>query len=276
MAYTDTWNAAFEASPADSDNVSEGAERMRDLKVAVSERLDEDHYFDTAGTDADHGEHRKITFHAPISTPSNVANKAFLYSKDVSSKTELHWEDEDGDEVQLTAGGAMSTAPGFHDGTQAITFPTNGMAAAKFMLGNSNTIAWFYLNTAPPGWKALSTGADSVLAVSGGTGDYNVNGGNPDASATWTQANHTLTVNEMPTHDHGGATGNGASSGTWWNSDGGAVLNMTDGDGSGDQVASQANHTHPISTQGGGLPHNHGSSWRPKASVGKLFQLDTA
>lgn len=57
MAYTDTWNAAFEAVPAAGDNVSDGAEVIRDLKTAIRERVALEHYFDVAGTDADHGKH---------------------------------------------------------------------------------------------------------------------------------------------------------------------------------------------------------------------------
>lgn len=170
---------------------------------------------------------------------------------------------------QATGGNAsakFNAGTGFNDGTYNYEFPTNGVGAhSVIMLGTSDTIAWFYLNTAPPGWKALSTGGDSVLAISGGAGDYNVNGGNPDTAASWsidglTNANesaHTHTISNdhtggtnrfagtgasgatsaIPTHDHGGATGAGSA------------------------------HTHTISSD---------STYRPKASVGKLFQLDTA
>jgi hypothetical protein len=108
MPYTDTWNAAFEASPADGDLVSEGAKRIRDLRTAIRERMEKDHYFAVAGTDADHGEHVKITFNAQSAKPSNVADKGFLYIKDVSAKAELHWEDEDGNELQITSGGSIN------------------------------------------------------------------------------------------------------------------------------------------------------------------------
>ena len=89
----------------------------------------------------------------------------------------------------------------YYDGTNTIDFPTNGMAAAKFMLGNSNTIAWFYLNTAPPGWKVLSTGADTVLSVSGGAGLYNANGGTAGGESWANLKAHTHTG---PSHTHTG------------------------------------------------------------------------
>ena len=110
MAFTRTWNAAYEASPDGTDDVSTADNRIRDFKLDIRERLNIDHYHDPAGTDADHGEHRRVTFHEPISTPSNVVNKAFLYGKDVSAKIELHFEDEDGNEVVLTTAGVIPKA----------------------------------------------------------------------------------------------------------------------------------------------------------------------
>ncbi len=115
MSYTRTWNAAYEASPADGDNVSEGAERMRDAKTDVRERFARDHYMDPAGVDDDHGEHGKVSFHAPLAADPNAAvDKGFLYTKDVTyldennvehTRAELFWKDEDGSALQVTAGG---------------------------------------------------------------------------------------------------------------------------------------------------------------------------
>jgi len=47
MSYTDEWDATFEAVPAAGDDVSDGAEVIRDFKLAVRERLRE---FKTEGT----------------------------------------------------------------------------------------------------------------------------------------------------------------------------------------------------------------------------------
>lgn len=40
MAFSLTWNAAFEADPADTDQLSEGALRLRNLKEAIRERME--------------------------------------------------------------------------------------------------------------------------------------------------------------------------------------------------------------------------------------------
>lgn len=190
------------------------------------------------------------------------------FHKDAFQRIFATWSDTD------NSSSVFSTTPGFNNGTYAITFPTNGMAASKFMLGNSNTIIWMYLNTAPPGWKALSTGADMVLAVAGGSGAYNVNGGNPDSVATWTISGLVLNdhTHIIATHTHTGTTNTGAN----WSA--GTVAGV-----SGDTADTQ--HDHAFTTAGSGELTSGAAStsvvsssgaWRPKASVGKLFQLDTA
>lgn len=46
-ALTADWDAAYEASPADLDNASEGAQRIRNLKRDIRERLEQEHSFDS-------------------------------------------------------------------------------------------------------------------------------------------------------------------------------------------------------------------------------------
>ena len=105
-SFTRTWNAAYEAQPADTENISLGAGRIRDLKADIQERLEVDHFH--AGT-SDDGAHKKVDFAAPLGAdPANVANHGFLYTKDVSAKAELFWEDEDGNVAQVTSGGILS------------------------------------------------------------------------------------------------------------------------------------------------------------------------
>ncbi len=183
MAYTDTWNAAFEASPADGDNVSEGAERIRDTKVGIRERLAKDHYFDIAGTDADHGEHVKVTLRTG-SAPTNAVDKIFLYAKDVSAKAELFCIDEDGDEVQLTSAGVIA---GFPSGT--------------YML--------FYQDTAPTGWTIQNSLNDKLIFVTKGSAAGGETGGAAHSTGTWALSGLntgavTLTAAQsgVPAHTH--------------------------------------------------------------------------
>lgn len=105
MAFSYTWNATFESQPADTENVSLGAGRIRDHKKAVSERLVVDHSW--AG-DADDGKHKQLTFVDPLGAdPADVTDEGVLYTKDVSAKAELFWKDEDGNVIQVTSVGKL-------------------------------------------------------------------------------------------------------------------------------------------------------------------------
>ncbi len=109
-AKTDPINTS---NPAGSSDPKQGDDYIRTLARAVLELLNVDHYIGVAnpwGSESsgdETGEHAKVTLHAPISDPSNVANKGHLYIKDVNSKAELHFQDEDGDAIQLTSGGEV-------------------------------------------------------------------------------------------------------------------------------------------------------------------------
>lgn len=223
------------------------------------------------------------------------------------------------------------------------SFPTNGVAAdAKFMMGLSSTIIWMYLNTAPPGWKVLATGEDTVLGVkatakSSGTADtdtenklvlstatfesdgvvvgdtaYNLDdgtsalvtavdsetslslasdvfpdgdeefevgtkfvdpGGNQADAGSWTISGITADDESSHAHDLGtsGSTVQGSAASATIGIVSGALKVITPNGGT----------TYPVPTQatGGGSAHNHTVSsdekWRPAASLGRLFQLDT-
>jgi len=134
---------------------------------------------------------------------------------------------------------------------------------------------WLYEDTAPTGWTTVSV-TDAVLAVKGGTQAYNVSGGN--TAGTWTQPDHTLTIDEIPSHNHGGSTSTNGShqhyvqkipgSGTV------STVRQTQNVNADDLYTDSAgNHSHTISSQGGGQPHNHGGdTWRPYATVGIIVE----
>jgi hypothetical protein len=207
------------------------------------------------------------------------------------------WSDTD------NSSNVLDSALGFSDGTYTYDFPTNGVAGnAVIMCGNSSTIVWMYLNAAPPGWKVTATGKDTVLAIYADSGDYAVAGGSADTSATWTidgisagnvgaEAAHTHTG---PNHNHRWydytSTSNFASYDLQGNDEsindvtaaGGAGIAIV---GSGSDVIGEDLYVALGGTgnTGAGSSHVHSGStitedgtWRPKASVGKLFQLDTA
>lgn len=70
---------------------------------------------------------------------------------------------------------------------------------------------------------------------------------------------HTLTIAQMPSHSHGGATGGSTVAQTFHpgSNPGGGGWNLQDISGTGSTAASaDSNHTHPIGAEGGGGAHN--------------------
>jgi hypothetical protein len=186
------------------------------------------------------------------------------------------WSDSDLTGIHLDG------AVGMYDGTYTYTVPTNSVTAnAILMTGDANTIAWFYLNTAPTGWKVTATGADTVLAVSGGASDYSGDGGT--AGGDWTTT-HTHTG---PSHNHqwynalaaanahdqsynsGGTSTNLSNGGTDKDASNFSLVIDQGGIGTTDWYTSSAG-------TGASGATNPFAAYRPSASIGKLYQLDTA
>lgn len=136
----------------------------------------------------------------------------------------------------------------------------------------TGTALVFYQSAAPTGWTKQTTHNDKALRVVSGTG-----GGSGGTSAfstvfgkTATDA-YTLTVTDIPAHTHGGVTGNDSPVHTHAfgitapSASGNAILQ-----GGGSNIGNAAttptasatgnpsvNHTHSISSQGGGGSHSH-------------------
>jgi len=117
---------------------------------------------------------------------------------------------------------------------------------------------WIYENTAPIGWS-ISSVADRVLGIAGGSLAYSVGGGN--LAGSWTLPNHTLTTNEIPSHTHG----------IRLRKDHGSI-NYSHAHAL--PTIGYAYDTDVMQAVGGGASHNHGSNFRPAAAVGIIIEKD--
>jgi len=192
MAYTETWNAAFEASPANSDAASQGAGKIRNLKTDIRERVAKDHYMDVAGTDADHGEHVKCTLRA-TSDPTAVAAKGFLYTKDAGAGAiELYYRDAAGNITKITAAGILNSIRDIPSGETIL----------------------FEKNTAVSGYTLLTDKNDMQVYITSGSGAGGETGATDKSGGTWTQPGHAH-VYVSTTGDVQNATGTRSSSATY-------------------------------------------------------------
>jgi len=108
MSWTYDLNASL--PPDTGEAASLGATRIRQLKQYISERFTDWVYgLDAADAETDDTLYgvKFIPFNVQTSDPTPVANRGFVYIKDVSAKVELHWIDEDGNVVQLTSAGVL-------------------------------------------------------------------------------------------------------------------------------------------------------------------------
>ena len=165
MAWTydlDTTVPAGSADPKTLDTI------IQNHKKAWQERLNVDHYLPLTGTaisDTDAGEHRRVTLRVLGADPTNVANKGFLYTKDVSAKVELHWEDEDGNVVQITDAGVIkmdATDLELANNTYLTATDAAGTGTVDLIKANASDEVIIGAVTELPDTSRLATSADPV------------------------------------------------------------------------------------------------------------------
>ena len=101
------WDATI---PLDTELAGDGDDAIRELKVDLKERLEQDHQMggiiDPLEGDCE-GYHKKLTLYPLESDPSIVTGAGIVYSKLVDGVIELFWMDDDGLVNQLTENGVI-------------------------------------------------------------------------------------------------------------------------------------------------------------------------
>ena len=145
MAHTRTWNTAYEATPADGDDARAGANRIRDLKADISERLQQDHSWDPAhADDDDDGFHNKVTLLEQSSAPTNAADKGLLYTLDSGGVTELYYKDSAGNATQLTVAGLFKLLGNINSWTAGNTCVTETLTDGATVTPDCDATNTFY------------------------------------------------------------------------------------------------------------------------------------
>ena len=230
-----SWSSSWEGTPGDNENINLGANRIREFKVAVHQRLAVDHSWAGDGND---GKHTKVQLQLSAADPPLDATDACLYTKQINGNSELFYEDSAARVLQLSSAGALNSPAAFVAGTKLL----------------------FSQAAAPVGWVQVTAYNDQVLRVvsdsSGGLsgGSWQISG----FSASTVVAYHALTAAEIPAHTHT------VSALTL------AINTSTLGAGSPYATLGQGSITSDGGT-GGNLGHTHGAtttmafdgSWRP-------------
>lgn len=175
MAVTTTWDAAYEALPADTNDISQGALRIRNLKRDISERGEVDHHWKTSGSE---GYHRKCTLKDLASDPSAVAGTGIAYAKTSSGRVEFFYRDNLGSITQLTQAGDSPAMP-------------------------SGTKMYFFQASAPVGWTRVTGVGDRIVRLTDGADGGQLHGTNWVVSGLSHAHTHSVV---MPEHRHPGTT----------------------------------------------------------------------
>jgi hypothetical protein len=145
-------NAIDPNVPASSESPTLGDNRIRGQAAGAAATFEVDHYMGTDGgagvgyNEDAAGEHKKVTLREQASAPTKEANKGYVYTKAVSGKTELFYEDEDGNEIQISSGGILNscnltgdqTVDGVKTFSKQSVF-TLGLTAAKALVSTLAT-----------------------------------------------------------------------------------------------------------------------------------------
>jgi len=216
---TTSWD---ETSPAGSDALAQGDNRIREMKTQVREVIDVDHDFPSSGSASDVGQHKRCTFQEQADLGTGAVGTTILGSQTVSGKGELVYTDEDNNDVQITDNGILKMSSGLFNKIWPV-----GSIYTSVVSTNPNTLFGFGT------WTAFGAGR-VLVGIDAGQTEFDT------VEETGGSKTHTLSTAEMPAHTHDVTVNGSVAAGS--------------GPGSG---ATQAGETKTSTSTGGGGAHNN-------------------
>lgn len=213
-----------ETSPAGSQKVNLGDNRIREMKTQIREVLEVDHKFGSSGQDADNGKHKKVSLLEQANLGTGSTGEPILGAQTVSGKAELVYTDEDDNDLILTSQNKIghSTTNGVIDDLEVVGNLTLSTAAKAYLMGliypvgavvtlgvSTNPGTLFGVGT----WTAIA--GRVIVGIDAGQTEFDT------LDETGGAKTHILQTSEIPAHTHsvellsgGSGTGNGGFSNT--------------------------------------------------------------
>lgn len=154
MPFTITWS---EESPVGASTPANTLDTIiQNLKTAIRERMQFGGMYFPSDHDELSGEYSNVRMAEQTANPTLVSNKGFLFTKEVSSITELYYMDDAGQVTQLTSSGKLN------DTVQAKTgdFLHSGVTTAR--TGWTNVTATYTGKFLRVGGTPLTTGGSDT------------------------------------------------------------------------------------------------------------------
>lgn len=186
-----SWN---ENSPAGTDSITLGDNRIREMKTQIREVMDIDHKFASSGQDADNGKHDQVSLLEKADIGTGAEGKPILGAQTVSGKAELLFTDEDDNDVQITSGGkilasSLSTTLAHWSEVFKLIYPVGSIYINASVDTNPATLLGFGT------WVAFGTGRVMVGKDSNDT-NFDV------LEETGGSKTQTITSANLPNHEH--------------------------------------------------------------------------
>jgi hypothetical protein len=168
----DTWD---ETVPSNATNLSDGDDYIRDVRKGIRIRMEYEH--STFGASSAGGKHKFVTLQTQATKPTvDATQTAAVYAKDVGSGViELFYEDEAGNEIQITSGSGLSgiIAAASQAETEAASSTTVSATPGRMQYHPGVAKAWGMFDGQTAGSHAVTVG-------------HNVTSVNRTAEGTWT------------------------------------------------------------------------------------------
>lgn len=180
-----------ETSPAGSDALNAGDNRIREMKTQIREVVDVDHKFASSGSDADNGCHDQVTLLEKADLGTGAVGKTILGSQTVSTKGELVYTDEDDNDIVLTKGGGQNySAPSALANMAGIMSYIYPVGIVITLGVSTNPATLLGVGT----WTAIA--GRVIVGIDAGQTEFDT------LDETGGAKTHTLSTAEIPSHQH--------------------------------------------------------------------------
>lgn len=235
-----------ETSPAGSQAISLGDDRIRELKTQIREIINVDHDFPSSGQAADNGQHKQVTLQEQADLGTGAVSATILGSQTVSGKGELVYTDEDDNDIQITSAGKIKAE------SIAGVYPAANVAALATMMNLIYPVGSYYFNDSVSTNPGTLLGVGTWVAVEervlvgykSGSAEFGTAGGEGG------EKTHLLTSAEsgVPAHTHTMPVYKSAGGGTVYNGNGATTETATTDANTPANAASAHNNIQPYRT----------------------------